>query len=248
MKAKFKNDIDMLNYFASTSVFKFNFLCGLLLCLYGAFILCINQNNFIDSIIFPFQFPIFNTIFLSLFIINSLNTCYEFNKNMKFVIIRLNNIENYLKKLLKINILMNLYYLLILLLMYLGFLIFYKYDGLVIYNMDKYNINNLLYTFFYSIRYFLYLFIILLIISLFFVSLNKFIAFFVSTILLAGFHFNQIFNFKSLFNINIWIFSYSMKYDTFYFEVISSLITFGFLIFIFVILFNYAKKSRNLVI
>ena len=143
---------------------------------------------------------------------------------------------------------MNLYYLLILLLMYLGFLIFYKYDGLVIYNMDKYNINNLLYTFFYSIRYFLYLFIILLIISLFFVSLNKFIAFFVSTILLAGFHFNQIFNFKSLFNINIWIFSYSMKYDTFYFEVISSLITFGFLIFIFVILFNYAKKSRNLVI
>lgn len=173
MKAKFKNDIDMLNYFASTSVFKFNFLCGLLLCLYGAFILCINQNNFIDSIIFPFQFPIFNTIFLSLFIINSLSTCYEFNKNNE---------------------------------------------------------------------------IISRIISLFFVSLNKLIAFFVSTILLAGFHFNQIFNFTSLFNINIWIFSYSMKYDTFYFEVISSLITFGFLIFIFAILFNYAKKSRNLVI
>jgi hypothetical protein len=248
MKAKFKNNIYILNYFTSTSVFRFNFLCGLLLCLYGAFILCINQSNFFDSIIFPFQFPIFNTIFLCLFIINSLNTCYIFNKNMKFIILRLNNRENYLRNLLKINILMSLYYLLILLLMYLGFLIFYKYDGLVIYNIDKYNISNLFYTLFYSIRYFLYLFIILLIISLLFVSFNKIITFIISTIILAGFHFNEIFNYTSLFNINIWIFSYSMIYDTFYFEVISSFITYGFLILIFVILFNYAKNCRNLVI
>ena len=60
MKIKMRNQIKILNYITSKEKFKALFVMITILSLYGSIILGVSEDNFIDSILIPFQFPIFN--------------------------------------------------------------------------------------------------------------------------------------------------------------------------------------------
>ena len=73
MRNKLRNDFKILDYITSNEKYKAIFFVSMIVVIYGTLVLGIASDNFFDSILIPFQFPIFNILIFSLLFLNNLN-------------------------------------------------------------------------------------------------------------------------------------------------------------------------------
>ena len=77
MRNKLRNDFKILDYVTSNEKYKAIFFVSMIVVIYGTLVLGIASDNFFDSILIPFQFPIFNILIFSLLFLNH-NSFYFF--------------------------------------------------------------------------------------------------------------------------------------------------------------------------
>lgn len=230
-----RNQLKILNYISSTDKFKIIFVVMIILSLYGSFVLGISSENFIDSILIPFQFPIFNLFMFALLFFNTLNTCTCFDKEFSFYIIRLRTKSNYIKELTKTTLVLNLfYYLLFFILFFIGLIIF-KLGNIEIYDYQNYLVSNLIYVIFYLLRYIIISLLITSIITICYVNFKEKITMVISAIFMAGFLFNPLnASIKDSFTIIPWNYFVNIQYSSFSTEICFSIL---FILILEIVLF-----------
>lgn len=248
MKNKLRNELKILSYVTSQEKYKAIFFISLILALYGSFVLSLVESNFFSSLLIPFRYYIFNLFTFVTIILNSINVCNILKKDFGFYLIRLKNKKEYIKSLIRINILMYLFHMLILFLLVLAFLLLTGRNFNII-KYDNYNISNLFYTCFYLFRYLLLGLLISIIMTLLYIYINEKITIVIQTFFLAFF-----FLYDSVIKIStttyqivsLFIWSYFTKFDypSFKIEVISScLMTISLLGIISILYFVLSKKK-----
>ncbi|MBO5138093.1 MAG: hypothetical protein J6B89_00425 [Bacilli bacterium] len=245
---KMKNRIarykQISNYILSTDKFKVIFLLMIVLVLYGGFVLGTNVNNFFDTILVNYQFSFFNIFFFSLLLCNTLNTCSVFDE-LKFYIIRLKDKKTYLKEMILINIVQNVIFIGLFLILYFSVLILLKFGMFDVYNYNSYEISNFLYSIFYLVRYILISLFISIIISILNFKYKKGISRVVIVLFLIGF-----FVFSELGIDNFLIFELlpygylgGVSFDRFLSEVIWSGSYVLFLLLLIFLLFRVSRRK-----
>lgn len=164
MKNKILKINPLFDYITTTSRFKTIFLLYCLLAIYGSVILSIQMNNFFDGILMVFQFPIFNICFFALLFLNTIYIINTVSKQFEYYIIRLQTKRNYLSKLLKIVLVINIYMMLLFLIVYFAFYNLFHFGAFAIYSYQHYDISNAVYSVFYLFRYLLFAVLLSLII------------------------------------------------------------------------------------
>ena len=246
MKIKMRNQIKILNYITSKEKFKALFVMITILSLYGSIILGVSEDNFIDSILIPFQFPIFNLFFSSIIFLNTLNTCSCFNKEFSYYIIRLNNKRKYLKEMAITSILMNVFIIFLFFIMYFIVLNVFKLGHIQIQSFQNYNINNLFYSLFYLLRYVTIILIINMIITMIFITTKLKVSFVFMLTFLAGFLINPLSaTIRESFTFNIWNYFMNIRYASFINELSYSFLFIFLLQLIFYILYNILSKNNR---
>ncbi len=246
MKNKMHNQIKILNYISSKEKFKILFIMIAILSLYGSIVLGVSEKNFIDSILIPFQFPIFNIFFISIVFLNTLNTCSCFNNDFSYYILRLDNKKKYLKEMTITSIVLNLYIILLFFVMYFMVLNIFKLGFFQIHIFQNYNVNNLLYTIFYLIRYIIIILIINMILVLIFLTTKLKISLFVISSFLIGFLINPISgSIRETFTFNIWNYFINMKYAAFINEFSYSILFIFILEIIFYALYKILSNNNR---
>lgn len=176
MKNKYRNELNIINYIASTEKYKVIFFISILLSIYGGFILEISVNNFFDSILIPLRFPIFNVFLFALIFISNINVCSILKKDFSFYISRLKNKKEYVKTILRLSNVMYLFHIFIILLFLLASLFLTTFNNLEVYSYsnyyNNYEISNLIYCYFYCIRYLIFGLLIINISSLIYLNIN----------------------------------------------------------------------------
>ena len=247
MKMKIKNRLSLLNYISTTPKFKLLFIMLFFIAFYGSNVSGTSVKNIIDSILVTIQFPIFNMIFLLLILLNTYNTCSTISKKFSFYIIRLKSKKAYYIEMMKISLIMNLFYLILFLIIYAAFKVFFSPGYFSIDNYNNYNINNLMYLLFYFVRYILYIFLVTNIMTMLFVS-TKNIFILIIDLIMSGMYLivpidGEI---KNNFTLNFWKYFNGLSYDSFNTELKYSLIYLILLIVINIFLYNIIKKRKGI--
>lgn len=249
MKSKFHNQIKIINYITSTDKFKMLFFLSIIFSAYASFILGSNIDNIIDAIFVPFQFNIFNIIFLSLLFLNNLNTCSIFEKNFDFYIMRLKNKKNYISELIKNTIIINLLYILIFLLFYFSLLILLKMNQFEIHNYANYEISNLFYVIYYLLRYFIIIILINIISTYVYINFKKIITIVINVVFNVGFFIRTMTLVpNNNINIIIWDFFTSLSFSNFSLDILSSISLIIILEIIIIILHKITFINKQVVI
>ena len=237
MKAKIHNQLKILDYISSTSRFKIIFMMLIVLSLYGSFVLGVSTSNFIDSILVPFQFPIFNLFMFALLFFNTLNTCTCFNEKFSFYILRLENKSKYIKELFKTTIVLNIFFYLLFLIFYFIVLNISKLGNIDIHYYQYYMVNNLVYVAFYLIRYIVISFLVTIIMAICYINFKERITMIVSAIFLVGFMSTPLSaTVRSSFTIIPWNYFLNIEYSSFVTELSFSIL-FIFLLEIIIYIF-----------
>lgn len=169
--------------------YKISILFNLLIAIYGCLILGANQDNYFYTILITHSNPYFNVLFVSLIMINSINTLNILSKYN--LIVRLDNKKNYIKTLIKTIIHMNIISIFSYLLMYFSLLNITQISYIKIENFSMYNINIIIYMIFYLIRYFVFILLSTTIFSLLLIKFKKTRVYPLIIIFIVGFLFAQ---------------------------------------------------------
>lgn len=249
MKNKIHNQVNIINYIVSTERFKVIFIMTIILALYGSVILGKGSKNFIDAVIIPFQFSIFNIFMFSLLFLNTFNTYSTFDKHFSNYIIRLESKNNYLKEQIKNTIILNVFYLILFFLLFFIFLNLSKTGIVEIHNYNNYNVNNLVFTLFYLIRYVVYALLITTASTLLIANCKLEFTVCLWLFFLSGFILNPYCaTVKDTFSLNIWNYFGQIDYSSFMMELSFSIL-FGFLLeLIIYILYKLTLKNKKMVI
>ncbi len=238
------NQLKILNYISSTNRFKIIFMMMIILSLYGSFVLGISSNNFIDSILIPLQFPIFNLFMFALLFFNTLNTCTCFDKKFSFYILRLETKSNYIKELSKTTLILNIFYFLLFFIFYFIVLNIFKLGNINIHSYQNYLVNNLTYVIFYLLRYIILSLLITTIVTICYINFKEKIAMIISAIFMVGFMLTPLSaTVKSNFTIIPWNYFINIEYSSFITEI--SFSTLFILIIELVIILIYRLTLLN---
>ncbi|CDA80865.1 unknown [Clostridium sp. CAG:594] len=249
MKAKMHNQMKILNYISSTNKFKVIFMMMIILSLYGSIVLGISEENFIDSILIPFQFPIFNVFMFALLFFNTLNTCACFNKEFNFYIIRLKTKANYIKELCKTTLVLNVFYYILFFLFYFIVLNIFKMGNMNIHSYQNYSVNNLFYIIFYLLRYIIISLLVTIITTICYINFKEKITMFVSSIFIAGFIVMPLdVSVRSNFTIVPWNYFINVNYASFVTEISFSILFILILELIIFIIHHLTLANKRWVI
>ncbi|MBS7020853.1 MAG: hypothetical protein KH135_03150 [Firmicutes bacterium] len=246
MKNKWGRNLSIIQYVTSNEKFKMIFFASILLCLYGTFGLTLKANNYIDAIYIVFTFPLFNLLLFSLLLFYTFQVCTLFYDEFDAYQIRLKNKKAYLKELLKIVILSNLFYLLVFLLLFFIFLNMTNYGYFRIHDWNQYGINNLIYVLFYMIRYFIYGILFCLMIALLYRPYHQKSVMLSFVLFLSGFLFCS--NTKAEVSTMLlpWNYYHMVCYDSFQVELLSSFGYFFLLLFVTWLFYQYRYRKRGM--
>lgn len=249
MKDKWHNQIKILNYITSTDKYKVIFILSIFLALYGAIVLSVSCPNFIDAILIPFQFYMFNIFAFSLLFANTLNISSLFKNKFSFYVIRLENKKNYIKETLKTNIIVYSFHFLIILLLFFMALNLSKFNNNGIHMYNTYTVSNLSYTIFYLLRYYIIGLFITLISSLIYINFNEKATILLNIIFLTGFiAINQLVISKNVFSLSIWTYFVNKQYSSFTTELNYTILFILILEIITIILYRITIKNRKVAI
>lgn len=247
MKSKWHNQIKLLNYIAATDKFRIIFLLTIFLALYGGIVLGISTNNFIDSILIPLQFPIFNIFMFALLFLNTLNTCSIFNKEFSFYIIRLNTKKKYVYELLKTVLSVNLLLLVLFFLIFFIILNLFKLGNIEIHTFQNYSISNLSYVVFYLFRYICFAMIICLISVILFINFKEKLTLLLDSIFLIGFMLIRLdIGIRNIVPFLPWYYFSGVEYASFINEVCYSLLYLLVMEFIFILCYKFTIKRGKM--
>ena len=247
MRNKLRNDFKILDYITSNEKYKAIFFVSMIVVIYGTLVLGIASDNFFDSILIPFQFPIFNILIFSLLFLNNLNLCSILKKDFSFYVIRLKNKKEYFKTLIRISTINYLFNFIIMLLFMFILLLLTTISNTSIHNYQNYNVSNFVYLLFYMFRYIIYGLLIMLISSLIYVNTNDKITLCFQLLFLSMFLQNNIINIYGKNNITLLIWSYfsGTTFSTFNLEILSSILVLLLLEFIYFFLFYISEKIKK---
>ena len=249
MKNKYHNELKIINYITSTDKYKAIFLITVTLCLYGGFVLGASKNNFFDSILVPLQFPIFNVFLFAIIFLNNINTCSIFKNDFSTYIIRLKSKKEYIKVLMRLSAIMFLFHFGLILLFLVMPLLLTTFNNLSTHTYQNYEISNLFFLLFYSLRYVIYGLLITMISTLIFINTNSKITIVVNSLfLLLLFYFGGIIAYQTKISLSIWSYFTITIYSTFNLEVFSSVCVMLLLEIIIGILYIVTIKNRKLAI
>lgn len=251
MKSKLRNEFKILSYVTSKEKYKAIFLVTLILALYGGFVLAPAETNFFDALLLTFRHYIFNMFMFTIIILNSINICNVLKKDFTFYLIRLRNKDEYIKSIIRINILMYLFHMLILFLLVLASILLTG-RNISIVSYDNYNISNLVYTCFYLFRYLLMGLLISIIMTLIYLNINEKVTITIQTFFLAFF-----FLYDSVLKVSIskyqtvslfvWSYFTKIDYPSFKIEVIFSCLMIVSLLFIIIVLSSLFSKRKGII-
>lgn len=249
MKNKYRNELKIINHITATERYKMVFICSIILVIYGG-ISAWKIDNFFDSIMIPFRFSVFNIFMFSLLFINNMNICSTFKNDFSFYIMRLENKKEYIRELLKLTTFMYLFHMLIVLLFIFMIFLLTNFNNLDIYAYQNYTISNLTYCCFYLIRYIIYGLTIMLISSLIYINTNDKITIGIEAIFLFLFHGLSSFNSMDIkrVSLSLWSFFMTKIYESFTYEIVSSLLMLIILEIIIMILYRVAIKNKRVII
>lgn len=250
MKNKLHNEAKIISYVTSREKYKAIFLASLILALYGGFVLSPVETNFFNALLLPFRHYIFNMFMFTIIILNSINICNIVKKDFSFYLIRLKNKKEYLKSLIRTNIFMYLFHMLIFFLLVLSFILLTG-SSINVIKYDTYNINNLLYTCFYLFRYFLLGLLISIIMALIYTAVNEKISIIIQTFFLAFFFlYDSIINMKAssykMSSLFIWSYFTKTDYPSFKTEVMVSCFLIMFLLVIIICFYMALSKKKGI--
>lgn len=118
MKQKWKNN-KIFQYIISKDGFKLCFLFSICIAVYGGVILTVNTSDIFSAFLTAFSFDVFQALFFALFFYNTYVTITVVNKDLLNYIYRLKSKSNYVKSVIGLSVLSNLYLLLLFLLVFL---------------------------------------------------------------------------------------------------------------------------------
>ena len=244
MKKKISKYKILIETISKTSIFKTTLLFSIIVCFYG-----ISLSNYINdyftSILIPFSFSYFNMMFFILLFINTVNSCNVIRKNYNYII-RLENRNNYIKNIIVVNLIMNLIWILIFTMIFIGMLSMFKLETLSIYNIDGYNINVIIYTIFYIIRYYIFASIISLIFSCFYTATERKSIYIIVLLFITGFLIgNSSFEVINKFQLLPWKYYETIKYTSFNLELIYSILYFIILQILLFLSYKYVSQKRH---
>ena len=250
MKNKYHNELKILSYIISTEKYKVIFFCSLILALYGSLVLGITADNFLDSILIPLRFPIFNIFMFAIIFVNNINTCTTFQNDFSFYIIRLKSKKEYIRTLIRLTIYMYLFHILVILLFIFIIFLLTTFKNIAIYTYQNYTINNLIYTCFYLIRYIIFGLLLTIISSLIYINTNEKVILTLDFIFLIFFLDMDFFLLQGKENMPLLIWSYFTYtfYSSFSLELAYSLGMLIILESIIIILYRLSLKSKKVII
>lgn len=246
MKNKLHNSYAILKYLMDTERFKIIFFVTIILALYGTGVLGIKVNNFSDTILTIFQFPIFNIILFLMVFFNTLSICSIFSKEFDFYLMRKKSKKDATKEIMCFALVYNIIYFVMLFVMIISFCLLLKGRNLSDTPYLHYSISNNLYMLFYIIRYFL----ILSLISLLNVILYQKIKWKVLCINLVFIIGLLIYpnngDTKGIINVIPWNYFSSVSYSTFSSELVSTLLFLIILEVLIIFCLNYLYRRKKL--
>lgn len=249
MRNKWRNKLAILNHITNTEKYKVIFVFTIILALYGSIILGVNAKGWFESVLVAFQFPIFNMFMFALLFLNTLNTSQIFNSEFSFYIIRLENRRKYLKELLIINLISNLFHLIVFFLLFSAFMCFIHFGEFNVYTYQNYDISNFVYLIFYLKRYLAIAIIICSISTLLTTVLKSRLILLTNGIFLIGFIAKiGISEFQERFALLPWLYFTNLKYDYLSIELAYSalfIFTLGVLLFV---LYKLVLRNKKWVI
>ncbi len=241
--------MDVLNYMISTEKFKVIFILIIILALYGSVVLGVSSYNFLDSILIPLQFGLFNIFMFILLFINTFNTCTTFNKNFSHYIMRLDNKKNYVKTMLKNTIFLNLYFFLLFFILFFALLFLFKAGHIEIHSYQNYVINNLIYVLYYVIKYIVLAIFITSFSALSYLYFGGKITLLFNTLFLVGFtaipFYDSIFNYPTLIP---WHHFMGISYSSFLTEIASTALLLFVLELLFYGFYTFIIKKGKIII
>lgn len=225
MKNKYHNELKIINYITTTERYKAIFFVSVVLGLYGGFILGTPADNFIDSLLVPLRFPLFNVFLFAVIFLNNINTCSIFKKNFPDYILRLGSKKEYVKTIVRITTIMFLFHFMIILFFILMSLFLTTLSNFKIETYQFYGISNFTYLLFYYFRYIIYGLLLTIISSLIYINTNtKITLLFNGTFLLLMHYLGNIVSLRTSFSLSIWSYFTMTAYETFSMEVSSSVL------------------------
>ncbi len=161
------NDQTLTDFITKTSTFKIILFFTIVTAFYGAYVIGYGIDGFFEPIIFSHTNSYYNVMFFAVLALNTINTSRIFTENTDYII-RLDNRKNYLKKLVVIVTKVNILLIIIHLFSFFTILLFTKFDNFKITEYLDYDINNLSYSVFLLLRYYIYAILFSIINSLFY--------------------------------------------------------------------------------
>lgn len=245
-KSKLHKQYHLFNYIVSSSKFKLIFFLTIVLCIYGTISITSMEDTYIDTALISFKFYIFNLFTFLILFLNTLNTCTIFNKEFSNYIIRLKSRKKYVNEMLKITTLLNIFFFILLFILYFMLLNIFKLNNIHITAFQTYDINNLIYLLFYLFRYVIYGLLIMMVTTLIYINLKEKITLIASSIFLLGFldvKFSSTVV-KSLI-LKPWSYFSNVIYSSFFSEVKFSLLYFLILLLIMIVFYILTKKNKR---
>lgn len=222
-KKKINSTFEILNFITRKSKFKITIILSILLTFYGSFVLSAGIKNYFTAALCTFQFGTFNALFFLILFINTINVCSTFDK-YDFYIIRLNNKKKYLNELIKIVTYSNIIVIGVIILSYFAMLnlVEFQYIFPSVYNGY---VNNIVYTFFYLVRYSIIAISISILSILSYVKIGEKKTIIINIIFVAFFWFFSGYNeaIVNSFSFLPWDYFKSIKYGSFSLEINYSL-------------------------
>lgn len=247
LKKKIFNNQILIDYITKSPNFKIILLFTILTSIYGVVAIGSRKTTFFEMIVLAHNNTYYNIMFFSILTVNTINTCRIFMNNYAYVT-RLETRKKYLKELLKIVIEVNLILILINILSYLAILVLVKLDKIKIKKYLNYNINNLNYSIFLLLKYYIFAIILSSINTLIYEYLNENKTMIIDLVFIAlfGLDISSIFTKEQYFSILPWSYYRFKDYITFQNELISTISFFLILSIILLVIFLVVSKRKKL--
>lgn len=246
VKSKLLKQYHLLNYIVSSGKFKLIFFLTIVLCFYGTISITSLEDTYIDTALISFRFYIFNLFTFLILFLNTLNTCVIFNKEFSNYIIRLKSKKKYVNEMLKTTFLLNVFFFILLFILYFILLSMFKLSNIQITPFQNYDISNLIYLLFYLFRYTIYGLLIMMMTTIIYINFKEKITLITSSIFLLGFlEVKFAATIGNSLILKPWTYFSSVMYSSFFSEVKFSLLYLLLLIFIVVILYVITLKNKR---
>lgn len=215
-------------YVSSSHKFKTIFLLLIFLAIYAVLAAGGNggeyQASIIDSALTILSFNIFNIIFFALLWKNTVDVCTLMNTKFDFIIMRLQSRKKYILFVLKYVLLMNILFMVLFAILYLSINLFIPSKNFMIADYEFYGISNMQYFPFFLFRYVSISLLLSVIFALLYLNFKK-KSIWMILLVIAGFLVFPIqFSVHSTFSLFLWTYFCPIAYESFYREVLYSIL------------------------